>query len=325
MNDPVGPERGVLSAPAPRHHEQPAGSVRVGLIQLTLTGVLWGSIGIVVRLLQNAHLSTASIAFWRFVCACLVRITILRARGLRELARHLTRPWRLLVVSLGSLAFQLLYFVAVADVGVSISTLIALGLAPVALSAARVATTRTMPSTTTLLIMAVALTGLVMVTTSGAHTSAGHHPGRGILEAVASGLCIAASTSVSATVSTRLAPPAITFATSVVGVVVLLPVVAVHGWDFPHVPKELAGTVWLGVITTVLAYGFFYAALRSVPGHIAMIVTLLEPATAVVLAAAILGEPFTVLDIVGAVLLLSAVALLFLTSPPQSARPIAGP
>jgi len=56
----------------------------------------------------------------------------------------------------------------------------------------------------------------------------------------------------------------------------------------------------------------FYFGLRTTPGGVAMVLTLLEPATAVLLAALILGEPITLARGVGALLVLAAVAALSL-------------
>lgn len=291
-----------------------AGSARTGLSLLALTGVLWGSIGIVVRLLQDAHTSTESIGFWRFVCACLVLTPVMGRRGLRQLIDCRRQPGRLLLVSVSSLTFQLLFFFAVNDLGAAGSTLIALGLAPIALTVAQAVSARSVPTLRTLLIMAIALAGLAMVTTGGLHSGSGHHPGRGLVEAAASALFYAASTAASSTLSQRLAPTTITFATSALGVLCLAPFLAVQGWYVPSNAGNVAGTVWLGVVTTVLAYGCFYVGLRTVPGHIAMVVTLLEPATAVVLAALVLHERLTATNVSGAVLLLGAVAVLFWTN-----------
>jgi DME family drug/metabolite transporter len=79
--------------------------------------------------------------------------------------------------------------------------------------------------------------------------------------------------------------------------------------------------VWLGVVTTVIAYGLFYAGLRTTPGSVAMVLTLLEPATAVVLAAVVLGEPVTPTGGLGAALLLLAVAVLYVAAPRREPRP----
>lgn len=298
----------VGRSPMPLH------GTRRGLLALSLTGVLWGSIGIVVRLLQDRGATTQSIAFWRFVCATAVLLVIVRPSGLRAGLVELRRPTRLVLVSLGSLGFQLAYFFAVHDVGVATATLISLGLAPVALTAAQAVLTRSLPPTRTLVVLAIALVGLALVTAAGGGHSVvvAPHPARGIVESVVCALLYAASTGGSAALTARLAPLAITLGTSLLGLVLLLPVVAVSGWQVPSSPTDLTGILWLGVVTTVIAYGLFYGSLRSTPAHVAMIVTLLEPVTAVVLAAVALGEPLTLANTAGGVLLLGAIYLLHL-------------
>jgi DME family drug/metabolite transporter len=283
---------------------------RSGIAALTLTGVLWGSIGVVVRLLQDAGLPTLSIAFWRLACACLVLLPLLGPSGVRSLRPAIRGPRRLAAVSVGSLVFQLLFFVAVRDAGVAVATLVALGLAPVALSVAEAVGNRVVPDARALAVLACALAGLALVTGSGG--TAGPRPLIGVLEAIGSGLAYAASTAVSGPLSTRLGPLAITFASSLIGAVLLAPAVVVTRAALPRTPTGVAGVVWLGVIATVVAYGLFYSGLRTTPGSVAMILTLLEPVTAVGLAAALLGERLTTANVLGGALLVAAVAALYL-------------
>ena len=285
---------------------------RRGLAALTAAGVLWGSIGLVVRLLEDRGNPALVVAFWRVACACVVLIPLMGLTRLRDLVRQARRPGRILAVALGSLSFQVFYFLAVRDVGVAVGTLIALGLAPVALTATESLAERARPSARTLTVLLLALIGLVLVTAAGGSSAhVAPHPLRGVIEATLSGLMYAASTKWSGPLSTRLEPVAIIFATSVVGVVVLLPVVAIAGWHVPLTPAAISGTIWLGLVTTVIAYGLFYTGLRSTPGSVAMILTLLEPVVAVCLAAALLHEPLTVANVIGGILLLAAVVALY--------------
>ena len=48
--------------------------------------------------------------------------------------------------------------------------------------------------------------------------------------------------------------------------------------------------LYLGAVPSALAYALFFTGLRTVPGAVASIVTLLEPLTATALATAFLGE-----------------------------------
>jgi DME family drug/metabolite transporter len=284
---------------------------RRGLLALTVAGILWGTIGVAVRLLQDAGSSSSAVAFWRFVCACLVLLPVLRRVGLRLVAHQLRRPGRLIAVSLASLVFQLLYFFAVRDVGAGVSTLVTLGLGPIVLHVTEAVTARSAPPRRTLIILFLAVAGLVLVSTGPVGAQVAPRPLLGLVESVGSGLFYALNTIWSRPLLTRLTPLPITFVSSAVGAVLLLPVVAATGWSLPRTAGAVTGIVWLGLVTTVIAYGLFYSGLRTTPGSTAMIVTLLEPVTAFVLAALLLGEPLTANNVAGGVVLLAAVVALY--------------
>jgi DME family drug/metabolite transporter len=69
--------------------------------------------------------------------------------------------------------------------------------------------------------------------------------------------------------------------------------------------------LYLGVVPSALAYALFFAGLRTVPGAVASIVTLLEPLTATALATTFLGERLAPAALAGGVLVLAAVAGLY--------------
>ena len=266
-------------------------------------------------------MTSTSIAFWRWGCACLVLLPMLGRAGLRSITLQLRSPVRLSAVALSSLVFQLLYFFAVRDIGAGVATLVTLGLAPVVLHLTDALAARAVPPPWTLVVLSLALGGLALV-------SMGHHdaqvapsPLLGLLEAVGSGLAYAASTAWSRPLATRLGPMPITFTSCVLGLVLSLPVVAATGWHVPQTTPIVGGIVWLGVVTTVIAYGLFYSGLRSTPGSTAMIVTLLEPVTAVALAAWLLAEPLTMPNVLGGSLLLASVIALYLRPRTRAAPP----
>jgi DME family drug/metabolite transporter len=303
----------------PQPHDGHPSTSRGGLIALTAAGILWGTIGIVVRLLQDGGMTSTSIAFWRWSCACLILLPILGRSGLRSLGPQLRRPSRLLAVALSSLVFQLLYFFAVRDIGAGVATLVTLGLAPVVLHLTDALSARSLPTPWTLVVLALALGGLALVSTGHHDAQVAPSPLLGLAEAVGSGLAYAASTAWSRPLSTKLGPLPITFASSALSAVVSLPVVAFTGWHLPRTVPTVGGIVWLGVVTTVIAYGLFYTGLRSIPGSTAMIVTLLEPVTAVALAAVLLAEPLTTANVLGGSLLLASVLALYLRPRPRAA------
>ena len=77
---------------------------------------------------------------------------------------------------------------------------------------------------------------------------------------------------------------------------------------------------YLGVVTMALAYALLFTGLRSTASGSAVVATLLEPVTAVVIAVLFLGESLTTTGVVGSLLILAAIASLGRQSeepPPQ--------
>ena len=68
--------------------------------------------------------------------------------------------------------------------------------------------------------------------------------------------------------------------------------------------------VYLGVVTMAFAYVLLYAGLRSTPSGTAVVATLLEPVTAVLIAVLFLGETLSVLGALGCLLILGAIGSL---------------
>ena len=290
-----------------------AAAARRGIVAICITGVLWATIGIGVRLLQDhGHLGSVTILFWRLVFGGVVLSALVGREGWRALLVELRRPARLLVVSIGSIGFQLTYFFAVADDGVAVPTLVTLGLAPVAALTWESWRAGRRPAPRTLAVLACALTGLALVSSSHAGSGVAPHPVRGVILSIVSGLLYAASTLVSRGLSRRLSPQALTAGATLIGVLLLAAPAVVSGAGVPFTLPVIGGLAYLGVVTTAIAYVLFYQGLRTTPGGVAMVLTLLEPATAVVLAAVLLSEPITTASGAGALLVLTAVAVLYL-------------
>lgn len=301
-------------------------SGRRGILALCGAGTLWGTLGLVVRLLQDAQLATIVIAFWRLVLATFVLTLVIGPAGLRALRAQARRPWRLVAVGSCFAVFQLSYFAGVRDAGVAVATLVTLGIAPVAATVHEAIRDRQPPSVRTLLSVGGAVAGLALVSTaSGVDPTTAPRPVLGIAFSLLSGLAYTASAILSGPLTRRLGPFAITAATSAVALALMTPFAVTTGLAVPLQPRYLAGLAWLGLVTTALAYGLFYTGLRTTPGSVAMVATLLEPATAVVLAVLVLGEPATPAGAAGTCLLLGAVALLYLTPQPADRSPATPP
>ncbi|MGW5556698.1 DMT family transporter [Micromonospora sp. NPDC003944] len=302
--------RTALPAASAAHH-----AARSGLIQITVTGVLWGTTGVAVQLLREATgLSPVSIGFHRLAIAALVLLACTAGRLRTIVSAVRAAPVPLLLTGVGLGLYQALYFAAVAWAGVSVATIVSLGLAPVLAAAWESARARRLPGPLRLGTLVAAVAGLVLITgATGQPGAAAPAPLLGLLAAAGSGLGYAVTTLISRQVSQHTAPMTLTTISTVIGALTLAPFALVAGVGLPVRPDTVALLLHLGVVTTAVAYALFYAGLRTTPGSVAAVLTLLEPLTAAALAVALLREPLPLPVLVGGALLLTAVAATYLT------------
>jgi DME family drug/metabolite transporter len=289
---------------------------RAGLLFVSAGALLWGTTGVAVRIVADrSGLAAVAIGWYRVAIATAVIALVFRGPGLRRCAAAFRRhPWRLALCGAGFGAYQALYFVGVQFVGVSVSTLVSLAVAPVVLTGGTAVARRRWPAPTQLGVLALAVGGLALVSLRPGSGTSAPHPVWGVLASVASGLGYAAITAL----STRMAdedPLVLTGVTSAVGTLVLLPFGVAAGLEVPHDGIAAGWLLYIGVVPTVLAYWLFYSGLRSTHSEVAGVLTLLEPLTAAVVAALVLHEQLGPAALVGGGLLLVAVAGLYVRTP----------
>jgi DME family drug/metabolite transporter len=293
-------------------------STRIGLLFVCLAGILWGTGGLALEILRDhSPMSVLTVSAYRMLIAAvaLLAASLALRRGPRLVALVRTHPVRATVVGLGTGAYQALYFGSVATAGVTVATVVSLGLAPVLLAVVdlvrarrRTATRSTVRLT---LVVGSALSGLVLVSVASGANAVGPRPVLGLVLAIASGFVYAGTTALGSSLlaSDGVDPLALTAVATTAGAVGLVPVALAGGGPFVTSDPTALGTLaYLGIFTMALAYGLFYAGLRTTRSGAAVVATLLEPVTAAVAAAVLLGERLGPLGIIGSVLILAAVA-----------------
>jgi DME family drug/metabolite transporter len=75
---------------------------------------------------------------------------------------------------------------------------------------------------------------------------------------------------------------------------------------------------YLGIFTLAIAYALLFTGLRSAPSSAAVIATLLEPVTAVLIAVLLLGEHLSPTGVVGSLLIVAAISSLGRTAEPPT-------
>lgn len=298
---------------------------RRGLFAVGSGALLWGTTGVAVRIIHDrSGLAAVPIGCYRLIIAALSLAVVFRRSGLVSarlaFARH---RWWLIASGAGLGSYQALYFVGVQQVGVSVSTLISLAVAPVAITVVVAARRRRLPGRPALATLVCAIGGLALISIAPGATAAAPHPALGVLASLGSGLGYAATTLVNARLTADGEPLLLTAVTSSIGALVLVPLALPFGMALPSDVISLGWLVYIGLVPTVLAYWLFYAGLRTTSSESAGVISLLEPLTAAVLAAAFLHESLSGRGLVGAALLLAAIVALYLRPPePEMATPL---
>ena len=291
----------------------------MGLLAVSGGALLWGTTGVAVRIISDrSGLAAVPIGCYRLAIAALALTAVFRTSSLRRVRESWRRHrWSLVFCGAGLGVYQALYFVGVQEVGVSVSTLVSLAVAPVALTVAGVASGRTRLSVSSVSTLVCAIGGLALVSLSSGTSASGSapHPVIGIVASLGSGLGYAATTVVNRRLAADGDPLLLTGATSAIGAAVLLPVALGYGMTFPLDGITVWWLVYIGIASTVIAYGLFYAGLRSTSSEVAGVLTLLEPLTAALLAAIFLGESLSGAGLVGAALMLVAIGALYVRRP----------
>lgn len=271
-------------------------------------GFLWGTGALVVNVLIARYgFTPENISFWRFVVGSVVLMAVFGRRALWPAVRA-----RLgLVVGAGTCMalYVLCWFLGIARIGAAVPTLIALCLPPVLVTIVALLRGQERLDLQLVAVLAAALGGTVLIVARhGAAAGADADDLLvGVAFSVASAALYAGFTLVSGRLSSGLgAGPAAACLTVVAAAVMgLTAFFQPLGW-----PAEVAPEAWflyLGVVTAALALlAFSWGAARLSPTALT-VATLVEPLTAVLLAALLLGERLGLAQWLGAALLLGAI------------------
>ncbi|MGB1239280.1 MAG: DMT family transporter [Pseudomonadales bacterium] len=296
-------------------YRPPAQNRATPLLALTAAccaGVLWGSGALVVNLLIAEHGFTAqNISFWRFFIGAVVLLLIfgraLRWQRLRPLI------WTVLLAGSAMAGYVLLWFLGIARMGAAVPTLIALCLPPVIVTVLAVLRGQERGDDALYLMLGGALLGTFMIVLEhGADSGevATRDTLLGVLFSVGSALLYACFTLVSGKLSNALgAGPATACLT-----ITAATVTGVFAINQPYLwPQDLPPQAWflyLGVITAALALLAFSWGAARLSATALTVATLLEPLTAVALAALLLNQQLSPLQWLGGALLLVSIWLL---------------
>ncbi|HEX3829135.1 MAG TPA: EamA family transporter [Sporichthyaceae bacterium] len=262
-----------------------------GPLPILAASVLWGTTGTTSSFAPTGIPRAAIGAAGLLLGGLLLAAT---ARGTRALLTSHHRP----ALTIGTLAvagYPLTFYPAVADTGVAVATVVALGSAPVFTGLLTWLTTGLRPTTrwstaTTVAILGCALLVLGEHPTSHTTDHTATNP-LGIALAALAGLSYATYTTVSGHLITTGHPARAVMGTLFGGAAILItPVVILAGGTALLTPRAALVIAHLAVVTTFLAYLLFGHGLRHTTATTATTLTLTEPAVAALLGITVLGE-----------------------------------
>jgi drug/metabolite transporter, DME family len=219
--------------------------------------------------------------------------------------------------------YQLAFFAAVADTGVAVGTIVALGSAPAFAGLFEWLLGRR-PERRWAIATALACAGVALLALAGGEASVS--PLGIALALVAGGSYAVYTLAAKRLLTAGHAPEAVMAVAFGFAAVVLLPALALSepGWLL-HA-DGIALAVFLGVIPTALAYVLFARGLERLSASETATLTLAEPLTAGLLGALVLAEPMTAMSAAGAGLVLAGLVALGLRLPaPAVASPERAP
>ncbi|MHA6693479.1 EamA family transporter [Homoserinimonas sp. A520] len=210
----------------------------------------------------------------------------------------------------GVVAYQPAFFLGTSLNGVAVGTIVALGSAPILTGALEWAVTRVFPGIVWLVATLVATVGVVLLTGIGGADAIS-------VEGLAASLAAGASYAVYALASKRLLVRGWT-PTAAMGSVfgwaaaASVPLLLVTDLRWLATGSGIGMALWLGLVTTTLAYLLFARGLIGLSAATVSTLTLAEPLTATLLGILVLNEQLSGNAVIGIIVLALGLVLLVL-------------
>jgi drug/metabolite transporter, DME family len=228
--------------------------------------------------------------------------------------QSLTRSWRILAPSaVAAAVYPLAFYSSMRMAGVAVGTVVSIGSAPMFAAVADFASTRRAPSRSWLVGLVMGLTGIILLAVVPRHhtaaTGTGGSAHLGIVLGLAAGATYAFYTWGATRVmrngcSTRATTGTIFGSAGVL----LMPAIVITGGPIVSSVQGVGVVAYLAVVPMFLGYVLFGKGLASTTASTATMLTLVEPAAAALIAAAVLGERLPVLGWLAVGLLVASVA-----------------
>ncbi|MGK2905883.1 MAG: DMT family transporter [Desulfuromonadales bacterium] len=296
-------------------------SPRLGLLFVSLSAMLWGTVGIATQaVFHQSELNAVTVGFYRLAFAFPVVALLcwkIVGRKVFEVSRHHYLKMALIGAMLA--IYQVFYFAAVGSIGVAFATLITLCTAPVIVSLASVIFLKEPLTRSTVKALFCALMGTALLVGFPEGNAEQDNLFLGVSLSLGSATGYALVAMLGRSIASECHPIHSTTVSFGVGAIFLFPMAAFNLFSVHYAMETLGLLLYIGFVPTAVAYTLFFLGMRTVKASTASILTMIEPLTATFLAWFIFGERLAVAGIAGAALLLLAIVLLYRCERPKSA------
>ncbi len=297
----------MLNSPSPAIHAP--SQAGLALAAACSAGFLWGTGALVVNVLIAKYgFRPENISFWRFAVGALVLLAVFGGRIAGAKLRPLLPT--VLVAGTAMAGYVLCWFLGIERIGAAIPTLIALCLPPVLVTLVALLRGQERLDAPLLLVLSAALLGTFLIVAkheAGSAASDSQTLIIGIAYSVASAVLYAGFTLISGRLSVELGAGQAACCLTVVAALVMGLSTLYRPLHWPTGVPPQAWFLYLGVVTAALALLAFSWGAARLSAMALTVATLIEPLTAVLLAAVFLGEQLGIWQWVGGALLLLSI------------------
>ncbi len=271
-----------------------------GYSEIITAAILWGLAGIFAK--KIIGMSVQNIIFYRVALAFLIILIILLISGNMDKIKLKDRKIYLMLFSILQVATMLTYFVSVLNASVSVAVLL-LYTAPVYVTVFSPLLLKENPARKELMALALSIVGIIIIVDP---EKLDFSYSVGIAAGILSGISYAFEILTSKYIGQSYTGYTQAFWSFAIALLILLPVGIVP----PGIASEnIIYLILLAIFPTILSVSLYFNGLKKVKASSASILALIEPVSAVILAALILGERITIPVLLGGALILAGAAI----------------
>lgn len=269
-------------------------------IKLVLVMVIWGSLGVFTR---SIPLSALSLAFLRALIALPVLFVVMKMKKADKVKLPLLIPYLISGVLLGFGWLTLFYGFKLTSIS---SAVVIYNMCPVYVMLFAPLVLKEAISKIQIAVICISFLGLFLIVGHNLLEGYGY---MGLVLSAISGMIYASIILVNRSIKVRVDNQTATFVQIATAMIVLLPFVLIEGNIATVVNLDamaVAYTILLGVLHTGVAYTLFFSLYAHMKSVEIVSYSYLEPLFGILFSVIIVGEQFTMLQIIGGVFILGS-------------------